>query len=298
MCCHGQSVNQGAAVECETRLERIRVLAGRWGIVGAAAIGAPAGGLVIAIALSACSPAHRKSTHAAARPINSAAGQKTPQPPKVDCSVRKCIALTFDDGPIAGTARLLDILKANGAQATFFVLGSQVATNADLLKREAAEGHEIGNHTYTHAKLAGASAATVEKEIVRTQDAIEQVTGKAPVLFRPTYGATDKQLDAITKQKGLAQILWTVDTVDWRDHDTAVIKRRVLKGAKPGHIVIMHDIRPTSVAAVPDILKTLSKQGYTFVTISELYGGKLTPGDKYPAFLGSPTAGPAPAEAH
>jgi peptidoglycan/xylan/chitin deacetylase (PgdA/CDA1 family) len=208
--------------------------------------------------------------------------------------VRKCIALTFDDGPVPTTMRLLDILKANGARATFFVLGSQVATYSDILKREAAEGHEIGNHTYTHIKLAGASAAKVKTEIVRTQDAIKQVTGTVPVVFRPTYGATDKQLDAITKQENLAQILWTVDTVDWRDHNPAVVKQRVLKGAQPGHIIIMHDTRPTSVAAIPDILKTLSQQGYAFVTISELYGGKLIPGDKYPAFLGSPMAGPAP----
>jgi peptidoglycan/xylan/chitin deacetylase (PgdA/CDA1 family) len=266
-------------------------------VVRAAAIGGPAGGLVIAIALSACSLTHRKSTSVADRSkAGPAQGARKASPPaRVDCHVRKCIALTFDDGPVPGTAQLLDILKANGARATFFVLGTQVATNADLLKREAAEGHEIGNHTFTHAKLAGASAEKVKTEISRTQDAIGQVTGKVPVVFRPTYGATDKQLDAIAKQENLAQILWSVDAVDWRDHDTALVKKRVLAGAKPGYIILLHDVRPTSVAAVPDILKTLSNQGYAFVTISELYGGELNPGDKYPAFLGSPTAGPAPA---
>ncbi|HXA59283.1 MAG TPA: polysaccharide deacetylase family protein [Streptosporangiaceae bacterium] len=248
------------------------------------------------IALTACSSEHRSVTSAA----KTAAGQKhrpakASPTAKVDCHVRKCIALTFDDGPVPGTGQLLDILKANGAKATFFVLGSQVGTNYDMLKREAAEGHEIGNHTFTHAKLAGAPTAMVESEITRTQDAIEKVIGKLPLVFRPTYGATDKQLDAITKHDALAQILWSVDTIDWRDRNTALVKERVLKGAQPGYIILMHDIRPTTVAAVPDILQTLSKQGYAFVTISELYGGQLTPGEKYPPFLGSPTAGPAPA---
>ena len=213
----------------------------------------------------------------------------------VDCTVHKCIALTFDDGPVAGTAKLLDTLKANGARATFFVLGSQVATNAGMLQREVADGNEIGNHTFTHAKLAGASQAKAQEEIMRTQAAIQQVTGKAPVLLRPTYGATDKKLDAIARQQNLAQILWTVDTDDWRDHNSPLIEKRVLKGAKPGHIILMHDVRPTTVAAVPNILKALSKQGYAFVTVSELYGGKLVAGERYPPFLGSPTAGPAPA---
>lgn len=276
----------------ETSLEKISAPARRWG-VGAAAIGGLAGGLVIA--LSACSSEHRTVTSAA----KTAAGQihrsaKASPTSKVNCHVRKCIALTFDDGPVPGTAQLLDILKANGARATFFVLGSQVETNSDMLKREAAEGHEIGNHTFTHAKLAGAPTAKVETEITHTQDAIKKVIGKLPLVFRPTYGATDKQLDAITKREALAQILWSVDTIDWRDRNTALVKERVLKGAKPGYIILMHDIRPTTVAAIPDILKTLSNQGYAFVTISQLYDGQLTPGDKYPAFLGDPTAGPAP----
>jgi peptidoglycan/xylan/chitin deacetylase (PgdA/CDA1 family) len=230
---------------------------------------------------------HRSAAHRAAKPRQAA-------PAPVDCHVRKCIALTFDDGPVTGTAKLLDILKAHGAHATFFILGQQVANNQDILKREATEGHQIGNHTFDHAKLTGAPRAKVEDELIRTQEAILQVTGTAPTILRPTYGYSDKQVNEIAKQMGLAQILWTVDTVDWKDRNTALVKKRVLAGAKPGHIVIMHDIRPTSVDAVPDILTTLSKQGYAFVTVSELYGGKLIPGDRYPPFLGSPTAGPAP----
>ncbi len=250
-----------------------------------AVVGVLMGGLVA----GGCSSGHHEKT-LKRHPVKAAAPK-----PKVNCSVSKCIALTFDDGPVPGTAKLLDTLKANKAKATFFVLGSQVATNADILKREVAEGNEVGNHTYTHAKLAGASMSKVEEEIAKTQDAIKLVLGISPVLFRPTYGATDKQLDAVAKQDKLAQILWTVDTDDWRDHNSALIEKRVLKGAKPGHIILMHDVRPTTVAAIPNILKKLGAQGYKFVTVSELYGGKLASGERFPPFLGSPTAGPAPA---
>jgi peptidoglycan/xylan/chitin deacetylase (PgdA/CDA1 family) len=255
-------------------------------------VAAACAALAVASAFAGCSSSdHRKAASSKQRHRPAPAA---PAQPQIDCHLHKCIALTFDDGPVPGTAKLLDILKAGKAHATFFVLGSQVADNTDLLKREAAEGHEVGNHTFTHMKLAGAPEAKVQEEIGRTQDAIRQVLGKAPTVFRPTYGATDKQLDAVTRQLNLAQILWTVDTDDWRDHDAKIVTNRVLKGAKPGHIVLMHDVRPTTVQAVPGILSALAGQGYSFVTVSELYGGKLVAGDRYPPFLGSPTAGPAP----
>jgi peptidoglycan/xylan/chitin deacetylase (PgdA/CDA1 family) len=261
----------------------------RWRVAGAAVISGLLVGVLATFAFSTC--AAPKAPNGGAAHKRRAAQKKAPP---VNCHVRKCIALTFDDGPVPGTAKLLATLKAYGAHATFFVLGSQVATNTDLLKEEMALGNEIGNHTFTHAKLAGASLAKIDEEVLRTQEVIKQVTGKAPVVFRPTYGATDKQLDSLARQEHLSEILWTVDTDDWKDRNTELVKSRVLKAAKPGHIVLMHDIRPTTVAAVPGILAALAKQGYAFVTISELYGGKLVPGQKYPPFLGSPTAGPAP----
>lgn len=269
--------------------KRVAELVKRWRVVGAAVISGVLGGVLAMFAFSTCT--------APGSPGGAAHKRRAAQPkkaPPIDCHVRKCIALTFDDGPVPNTAKLLETLKVNRAHATFFVLGSQVGTNTDLLKQELALGNEIGNHTYTHAKLAGAPPAKVEEEVLRTQEAIKQVTGKAPVVFRPTYGATDAQLDSLAKQEHLAQILWTVDTDDWRDHNAELIKNRVLKAAKPGHIVLMHDVRPTTVAAVPGILAELAKRGYAFVTVSELYGGNLVPGQKYPPFLGSPTAGPAP----
>jgi peptidoglycan/xylan/chitin deacetylase (PgdA/CDA1 family) len=200
----------------------------------------------------------------------------------VDCRVRKCLALTFDDGPVPGTARLLDTLRAKGVRATFFVLGCQVTAYPHILRRAAAEGHEIGDHSYSHADLAAESPATVEAEISRTQRAIRQVTGRAPVLFRPPYGATDAQVAAVARRHDLAQILWAVDPLDWRDHSAATVQGRVLHSARRGSIILLHDIHPTTVAAVPALITKLTKAGFVFVTVSELYGGRpLTPGRAY-----------------
>jgi peptidoglycan/xylan/chitin deacetylase (PgdA/CDA1 family) len=266
--------------------------------------GALAGAVGVAGAINLFTPDTRKAT--AAHPskhvlFNAPArqnGQTTQAAPpsrlRVDCRKVKCVALTFDDGPVMDTTKVLDMLKAKNAKATFFLLGMQAVQFPDIIKREAAEGHEIGNHSFSHAKLQGAPAATVQSEINRTQEAIKQVTGKWPTVLRPTYGYTDKQLDGICQQHKLSEILWSVDPVDWKDRDPKKITERVVNQAQPGSIIILHDVKPTTVAAVPEILNKLTQKGFTFVTVSEIYGGILKPGEKYPSFLGSPQAGLAP----
>jgi peptidoglycan/xylan/chitin deacetylase (PgdA/CDA1 family) len=268
--------------------------------------GALAGAVGVTAAVTVFSPEAGKSTTATGPSgkvlYNAPARQNTraPQAPtapqaRVDCRKQKCVALTFDDGPVPDTTKVLDMLKAKNAKATFFLLGMQVVQYPEIVKRQAAEGHELGNHTYSHTKLQGAPAATVLTEINRTQNAIQQASGKAPILLRPTYGYTDKQLDGICLQHKLSEVLWSVDPVDWKDRDSKKIADRVVTQAQAGGIIILHDVKPTTVAAVPDILNKLSQKGFVFVTISEIYGGQLKAGDKYPAFLGSPQAGLAPA---
>jgi peptidoglycan/xylan/chitin deacetylase (PgdA/CDA1 family) len=286
-------------VEKQTNSD-MKTLIRRWGPLVGVLLGALAGALVVS-ALNTFSSEKRKLAPAAARSSAATAGQKAhasqaalARHSKVNCAATKCIALTFDDGPIPGSTQLLDMLKAKGARATFFVLGSEAATYPDVLRREVADGHEIGNHSYTHAKLAGAPAAKVADEINRTQQVVKETTGKIPALLRPPYGATDKQLDAFTQRAKLSQILWSVDPQDYLNQNPALVEKRVVDGAQPGRIVILHDVKPTTVAAIPNILDKLAKKGYSFVTVSEIYGGKLAPGQKYPAFLGSPQAGLAP----
>lgn len=204
-----------------------------------------------------------------------------PEPPPPDCTRVKCLALTFDDGPAESTGELLDILAARNVKATFFLIGENVAKHPELVRREHEAGHELADHSYTHADLGRASKKKILSELTRTQDAIRRASGVTPVMLRPPYGSTSKRLTRITRRMGMAQVLWTVDPLDWEHRDTEYIERRVLKSVKPGHIVLLHDIHPTTVKAVPKIIDRLAAEGYVFVTVSELFGGKLTPGKEY-----------------
>ncbi|WP_205718354.1 polysaccharide deacetylase family protein [Actinomadura sp. WMMA1423] len=204
-----------------------------------------------------------------------------PKPPPPDCARLRCVALTFDDGPAASTAELLDTLAARKVRATFFIVGENAAKHPDLVRREHEGGHEIADHSYTHADLGRASEKKITDELTRTQEAIRRASGVVPVLLRPPYGSTSERLKKITRRMGLAQVLWTVDPLDWEHRDTAYVERRVLKAVRPGYIVLMHDIHPTSVKAVPKIIDRLAAEGYVFVTVSELFGGRPAPGEEY-----------------
>ncbi|WP_243719081.1 polysaccharide deacetylase family protein [Actinomadura sp. 7K534] len=207
--------------------------------------------------------------------------QPKPPPPPPDCTRVKCLALTFDDGPAESTGELLDILAARKVRATFFLVGKNVAERPDLVRREHAAGHELADHGYTHADLGRAPKEKIVSELTRTQDAIRNASGVTPGLLRPPYGSTSKLLARVTREMGMAQVLWTVDPFDWRHRDSDDIERRVVKQVKPGSIVLLHDIHRTTVRAVPGIIDKLAAKGYVFVTVTELLGGKLTPGKEY-----------------
>ncbi|MFJ2031879.1 polysaccharide deacetylase family protein [Streptosporangium sp. NPDC087985] len=198
----------------------------------------------------------------------------------IDCRRVKCVALTYDDGPGQYTGKLLDILARYNARATFFVVGQMVAGDGpNNLRRMVTEGHEIGNHSWSHAQLTALSDAGIRGELGRTQQIVHYMTGRWMTVMRPPYGSTNQRVAAVARSKGLAQILWSLDTMDWRDRDSVVVTRRAT-GATPGSIVLMHDIHGTTVEAAPHVLERLTAAGYTFVTLSEMYG-KLTPGKEY-----------------
>ncbi|WP_214323293.1 polysaccharide deacetylase family protein [Nonomuraea sediminis] len=203
------------------------------------------------------------------------------KPSKPDCRRAKCVALTFDDGPGRYTGHLLDILRRRGVRATFFVLGENVAADKGRnLRRIVTEGHEIGNHTWNHAALTTLPRERIRNQLERTERLVRRLTGIRMRLMRPPYGATDRRVADVTRREGLAQILWSVDTLDWRDRVPAVVARRA-GAARPGSIILMHDIHRTTVAAVPRVIDKLKHKGYTFVTVSDLYGKPLVPGRKY-----------------
>ncbi|RAY14526.1 hydrolase [Actinomadura craniellae] len=205
---------------------------------------------------------------------------RPPGPPPVDCSIARCVALTFDDGPGAHTERLLGMLRARNARATFFVLGQNVGLYPQALRRAVVDGHEIANHSWSHPNLTGLPADRVRTEVGRTQRAILLASGRPSLLFRPPYGATDA---TVGRASGLPQIMWSVDTLDWMHRDRARVARVAIGQTRPGGIVLFHDIHKTTVDAIPEVLTGLSRRGYRFVTVSELFRGKppLRPGVRY-----------------
>ncbi|MFG2003269.1 polysaccharide deacetylase family protein [Spirillospora sp. NPDC048911] len=252
----------------------------RWaGVAAALAMSGALSALDPGIMPVAAAPARSelRAVPAAARPV-----APVPAPPrKIDCRKRKCVALTFDDGPMPSTTKLLKTLAQKKVRATFFLIGQNVKKKPQIARAELAGGHELGNHSYTHTDLSRASASRVKSELSKTQSAIKKATGVTPKLMRPPYGATDSTVASVTRKMKLAQIIWAVDPNDWRDRNSKTVERRVVSATRPGYIVLMHDIHPTTVAAVPNIIKRLAAKGYVFVTVSELFGKPLTPGKKY-----------------
>jgi peptidoglycan-N-acetylglucosamine deacetylase len=182
------------------------------------------------------------------------------------------IAMTFDDGPSAeNTPRLLEMLKQRNIKATFFLIGQNVASNPDIVRRILAEGHEVGNHSWTHPQLSKLSDDRVTAEITKTQDVIKDASGFTPTLLRPPYGAiTTRQREWIENKFGLNIILWSVDPFDWKRPGASVITQRILTQVRPGAIVLSHDIHKQTIDAMPMTLDGLIGKGYKFVTVSQL----------------------------
>lgn len=181
---------------------------------------------------------------------------------------KKLVALTFDDGPSAATtARLLDILKEKNAKATFFVVGTMAQRAPDLVKREEAEGHEVGSHTMAHASFTTMDAAAVQNEMKAADGMFQEILGHSAGLVRPPYGS----LNQVTKENvGRPLVLWTVDPLDWKYRDAAGVRQRAVADSFDGAVILMHDIYPTTVDAVAGVIDDLRAQGYEFLTISEM----------------------------
>ena len=203
--------------------------------------------------------------------------QKAPTPAKkteprnsggVDCA--NCVAITYDDGPGAETNRLLDKLKAKNAHASFMVLAPSAEQHPELLKRMKAEGHTIGNHTKSHRQLNTLSPAQVSQEIDAGNAAIKKATGQSTRWVRPPYGATNATVDQVTRDKGVSQALWDVDTVDWKDRNSEHVCSSAVQGARAGSIVLMHDIHPTTVDAADCVIDGLRAKGLEPVSLDRL----------------------------
>jgi peptidoglycan/xylan/chitin deacetylase (PgdA/CDA1 family) len=220
------------------------------------------------------------------RPTSSpAGGQPTPPPagslPPVDCRKAKCVALTFDDGPVRQTGHVLDVLRSRGARATFFVLGVQASNRAGLLRRMVADGDAVGNHSWNHPKFFKMSAKAIRSQLARTERVITAAIGAHQRLVRTPFGQQDARIRKLVAQAGAPVILWNVDPQDWKYRNTKTVVHKVVKAVRRNSIVLIHDIRPTTRAGVAQLVERLQAKGYVLVTVPELLGGSIKPGKVY-----------------
>jgi chitooligosaccharide deacetylase len=194
------------------------------------------------------------------------------------------VALTFDDGPSEWTQAILDVLVAHDASATFFVIGSVAEERTDLVRRIAAAGNEIGNHTWSHPHLArDCDDGQVQQELQRTSDLLEAILGQAPTRFRAPYHDVDARVERIASSVGLEHTTSTVAAPDWHPAaSSAFIATVVLQRVRPAAVIGLHDgfppdeeattSREATVAAVANLVPTLRDRGFECVTASALLG--------------------------
>ena len=194
----------------------------------------------------------------------------------------KYVALTFDDGPHKDTtAALLDGLKERGAAATFFLIGTEIAGKEDLVARMGEEGHQVGNHTWSHLRLETAPPETVVYEIQRTDEAIGAILGGSGYWLRTPYGLLPQVGETLLS---VPLVKWSVDPRDWESRNKEKIVSAVMADVRPGSIILLHDIYQPSVEAALEIVDRLQAKGYWFVTVEELlrlYGIDPQPGVMY-----------------
>ncbi len=195
---------------------------------------------------------------------------------------KKLVALTFDDGPSAATTPLLlDTLWQKDVNATFFMLGNMAKNNPDLVKQVEKNWHEVASHTMAHQNLVRLSVPAVQSDINDSSAVFQDILGHKISLTRPPYGNVN---DIVRDNVGTPIILWSVDSEDWKNKNVDSIISVTMSEVHDGAIILMHDIYPTSVEAVPILIDTLRNDGYEFVTVSELAkirGVTLSPGTVY-----------------
>jgi peptidoglycan/xylan/chitin deacetylase (PgdA/CDA1 family) len=198
--------------------------------------------------------------------------------------------LTFDDGPTPYTDRLLSILTANKAKATFFEIGNKVAANPAGAKRVVEAGMELGNHTWEHPNMTTLPPEDVPSQLSRANDAIAAATGVTPKLWRPPGGLTNAAVNEQAGKLGLAGILWDVIPYDWiNDSNTAASRLLLMTQIKPGSVVLLHDTYSSTVDIVEQFIPVLKANNYHFVTITQLLGQRA-PGSVYGSRENGPPA--------
>lgn len=177
------------------------------------------------------------------------------------------VALTFDDGPNHNTSRILDILEKYGIKGTFFILGCNIEGNEKTIERMKQLGMEIGNHMYSHKLLTKLSDEKIKEEVKKVDNLVFNIIEEYPTLIRPSYGTVNKRIRSLMDRP---IIIWNIDTLDWKNHNSKKITSRVMKDISDGDIILMHDIYRATANSLEMIIPQLLKKGYQFVTVSEL----------------------------
>jgi peptidoglycan-N-acetylglucosamine deacetylase len=188
---------------------------------------------------------------------------------------RPWVALTFDDGPHPDfTPRILDILKREHVPATFFVVGEQAQAFPELVRREVAEGHEVGNHTYHHVRLTLVNPRFILPEIEAANVEIQQITGSPTRWFRPPGGDYDRDVISAVRQASMIMTLWTDDPGDWASPGATTIERRTLDWMENGAVILIHDGIAQTLDILPDLIHKVRARGFTFVSLNQLAAGQ------------------------
>src|SRR5581483_374067 len=184
----------------------------------------------------------------------------------------RVVALSFDDGPGDQTEAILDLLRGHGVRATFFLVGKAIERRRELVHRLVAEGHELGNHTFSHRKLGGLTSAESERELRLTSELIERETGVRPTLFRPPYGLDGLDARSAAAALGMTTIRWSANSRDWDGSDPQTIAARVIASSQQSSVIVLHDgggNRESTVRALEIALPVLRAAGLELVTVSE-----------------------------
>lgn len=206
---------------------------------------------------------------------DNAAQTKVSAPVRQIDPTKPMLALTFDDGPYGPvTLRILDALEAVGGRATFFIVGSRIDGREETVKRIAASGCELGNHTYDHTTLRGLSVSEIQNQLEKNEQKIFEVTGQHTTVTRPPGGAYD---DTVLGVLQTPAVLWTVDTMDWSHQNKDITVQRVLEHAEDGDIVLMHDLFVPTAEAAEELIPALCERGFQLVTVSELIACRENP---------------------
>lgn len=180
----------------------------------------------------------------------------------------KLLALTFDDGPHPiYTKKLLDGLRERHVKASFFLVGENIPGNEALVKQMVEDGHLVGTHCYSHVDLTKKTTKEASDDIKRTNEMIRAIAGRIPEHIRPPYGIWSEELE---EKVGMTPVFWDIDTLDWKSQNSRKVEKQIYKNVGKHQVILLHDVFGTSVDAALTAIDTLTRQGYTFVTVDEL----------------------------